>query len=210
MQKKYYVARGGRDIIMTKDYNMAMLVSQNQPDRIQEFLNYGKAAEALVNFGLSARQHSSRPQGIFLHLDASVSMREKTAEVRVMMGDRVVEQIDGLQGLNPNQCEFIGLVIAMKYAQKNAYVGKIYCDNMNAVRLVQSIWGERQSPGTYTLSRGVFQIPGWLQTENRKAYSLLEDSCEAMYDEALQPFRRFVEFWDSSMYGQIPSDYGRK
>jgi len=193
--KKYFVARGGRDLTITQDYNQALLIAQNIPSRVHEFSNYHIALKLLQKMVDSAINHSEKPTGDFIHLDVSVNNQTAEAEFRVMQGDKYLVSASKIQFCTPNLAEFLALTEAYKYAQHFNLEQDIYCDNMMAIK-----WFKKKAPVT---------IPPTLKVANPKLEELVDKAVEFIntlpdgYDEK-------VLYWDKSMWGEIPSDYQRK
>lgn len=195
MAKKFYVTRGGRDICITQDYTQAMLISKNNPDRIQEFGNYHVGLKLLQRMVDSALQHSTKPKGDFIHLDVSVNNTNGQAEFRVMQGDRYLVSANSIGFCTPNIAEFLAIVEAHKYASHFKLDNTIYCDNIAAVKSFKM-----EIP---------MSVPPTLGAANPKVVELVDKANE--YLKSLpQGYDEQVEFWDKSMWGEIPSDYGRK
>lgn len=195
MAKKFYVTRGGRDICITQDYNQALLLSKNKEDRVQEFSNYHVALKLLHRMVESALQHSEKPIGDFIHLDVSVNNTSGMAEFRVMQNGEYLINANSLGFCTPNIAEFLAIVEAHKYASHFQLDKTIYCDNIAAVK---SFKGEIS-----------MIVPPTLQAANPKVNDLVDKAIE--YIQSLpQGYDEKVEYWDKSMWGEIPSDYGRK
>lgn len=195
MAKKFYVTRGGRDICITQDYNQALLLSKNNPTRVQEFGNYHVALKLLHRMVESALEHSEKPKGDFIHLDVSVNNQNGMAEFRVMQGERYLVSANSLGFCSPNIAEFLAIVEAYKYAIHFSIDTPIYCDNIAAVKAFRG-----EIP---------MIVPPTLAAANPKINDLVEKAIE--YLRGLpEGYESKVEFWDKSMWGEIPSDYGRK
>ena len=195
MAKKFYVTRGGRDICITQDYNQALLFSKNKEDRVQEFSNYHVALKLLHRMVESALQHSEKPIGDFIHLDVSVNNTSGMAEFRVMQNGEYLINANSLGFCTPNIAEFLAIVEAHKYASHFQLDKTIYCDNIAAVKAFK-----QEIP---------ISVPPTLQAANPKVSDLVDKAIE--YIQGLpQGYDEKVEYWDKSMWGEIPSDYGRK
>jgi hypothetical protein len=195
MAKKFYVTRGGRDICITQDYTQALLISKNNSDRVQEFGNYHVALKLLHRMVESALQHSTKPKGDFIHLDVSVNNTNGLAEFRVMQGDRYLISANSIGFCTPNIAEFLAIVEAYKYASHFSLEQPIYCDNIAAVKAFK---GEIAMP-----------VPPTLGAANPKVVELVSKAIEYIKDLP-QGYEDKVEYWDKSLWGEIPSDYGRK
>ena len=195
MAKKFYVTRGGRDICITQDYNQALLFSKNKEDRVQEFSNYHVALKLLHRMVESALQHSEKPIGDFIHLDVSVNNTSGMAEFRVMQNGEYLINANSLGFCTPNIAEFLAIVEAHKYASHFQLDKTIYCDNIAAVKAFK-----QEIP---------ISVPPTLQAANPKVSDLVDKAME--YLQGLpEGYDSKVEYWDKSMWGEIPSDYGRK
>ena len=193
--KKIYVARGGRDMCITSDYNQALLIAKNKPERVHEFGNYNGALELFKRFVDSAIQHSEKPKGDFIHLDVSVSLQNGFAEFRVMQNDKYLIGVNSLGYCTPNIAEFLAIVEAYKYAQTFQLTQKIYCDNIAAVKAFKREF--------------VMQVPPTLNAANPKINDLMEKAND--YINMLpEGYGEQVMFWDKSLWGEIPSDYKKK
>lgn len=195
MAKKFYVTRGGRDICITQDYNQALLFSKNKKDRVQEFSNYHVALKLLHRMVESALQHSEKPKGDYIHLDVSVNNTSGMAEFRVMQNNEYLINANSLGFCTPNIAEFLAIIEAHKYASHFSIDKTIYCDNIAAVKAFKK---------EITIS-----VPPTLQAANPKVNDLVEKAFE--YLNGLEEgYDSKVEFWDKSMWGEIPSDYKNK
>jgi hypothetical protein len=194
--KKYYVTRGGRNMCITDDYNTALLISKNQPNRVKEFQNYHLALKLLYKIVDGGIQHSTKPTGNFIHLDVSVNKSNGNAEFRVMRGSEILLTANTLQYCTPNIAEFLALVEAHKYANHYALDDEaIYCDNIMAIRWFKAVIE--------------VQIPPTVQAANPHLVELVEKAKEYLRNLP-EDYDLNVHHWDKSMWGEIPSDYNRK
>jgi hypothetical protein len=195
MQKKYYVARGGRNIVITSDQSQAILTAGNKPERVFEFSTYSNALLHLKKYVQDAIQHSAKPEGQFIHLDCSINNATGDAEFRVMQSGRYLVSSNLIPHATPNLAEFLALVEAHKYASHYTLTDKIYCDNLTAIK-----WFKRE----YEVL-----IPPAIRLANPKLPGIIEKAVEYVHSQP-EGYDQNVEFWDSSLWGQIPSDYKRK
>lgn len=193
--KKYYVSRGGRNMVLTQDLNQALLTAENKPERVHEFTNYYLAVSKLSKYAADAVEHSTRPQGDFIHLDVSINNQNGDAEFRVMQSGRYLVSSNKIHHCTPNLAEFLALVEAHKYAVHYGIDQQIYCDNIVAIK-----WFRKEFEVT---------IPPAVRIANPLLPQLIDKAVEYVKAQPESENNR-VQFWDSSLYGQIPSDYGRK
>lgn len=193
--KKYYVTRGGRDMCLTQDYNQALLIAKNKPERVQEFSNYHMALRLLARIVNSGIEHSQKPTGDFVHLDVSVNRATGTAEFRVMQGDKHLIAATNIEHCTPNVAEFIALVEAHKYCSHYGITQDIYCDNIAAIK-----WFKGEMP---------IIISPTLFVANPKLEKLIDIATDYIYEQK-EGYANNVKHWDKSMWGEIPSDYKRK
>lgn len=195
MRKNYYVVRGGRNIGLFTDYNQAVIVSLGKTDRIKEFSNYHIALHFLNKITQDAIKYSQKPNGDFIHSDVSVNNVTGFAEFRVMRAGKILVQSKSIEFCTSHIAEFLALVEAYKYAKHYKIEDNIYCDNFTAIR-----WFKKEIP---------LIVPPSLNAANPKLKKNIDSSLE--YVNTLQEgYSEKVIFWDASMWGDIPSDYGRK
>ena len=193
--KRFYVARGGRNMCVTTDYNQALLFSKNKPERVHEFANYNGALKLFKRIVDSAIEHSEKPTGDFIHLDVSVSLTNGMSEFRVMQGNRYLVSANSLGYCTPNIAEYIAIVEAYKYCINFGLEQPIYCDNIAAVKAFKREF--------------VMNVPPTLNAANPKITEMLERAND--YVNMLpEGYEEKVLYWDKSMWGEIPSDYKKK
>lgn len=193
--KKYFVTRGGRNMCITDDYNTALLMSKNKPERVKEFVNYHLALKLLQKIVDGGIQHSVKPQGSFIHLDVSVNKMNGHAEFRVMQEGKYLISANSIEFCTPHLAEFIALVEAHKYATHYQIDEPIYCDNIMAIK-----WFRGEVP---------VRIPPTVLAANPKIGVLVDKGIEYL-QSCPDGYYKNVHLWDKSMWGEIPSDYNRK
>lgn len=180
---------------ITDDYNTALLISKNQPNRVKEFHNYHLALKMLERIVQGGIEHSIKPKGSFIHLDVSVNRANGNAEFRVMRGEEILLTANTIQYCTPNIAEFLALVEAHKYAVHYKIFEAIFCDNVMAIK-----WFKKQIP---------IKIPPTVKVANPHLVELVDKAWE--YIQSLKEgYDVDVHHWDKSMWGEIPSDYNRK
>lgn len=195
MPKTYYVVRGGRNIGIFTNRQTALLIAENKPERLQEYNNYHLALRQLQKMTENAIFYSLKPNGNYIHLDVSVNRATGFGEFRVMQGKKTVLETKNIEFCTPNLIEYLALVEAFKYVKYHKISEKIYCDNLTAINSFRNKW---------TVS-----IPPSIRASNIKLTQQIEKAC-AYVKELEENELKCVEFWDKSMWGEIPSDYGRK
>jgi hypothetical protein len=182
-------------MVLTQDLNQALLTAENKVERVHEFTNYYLAVSKLSKYAADAVEHSTRPQGEFIHLDVSINNQNGDAEFRVMQSGRYLVSSNKIHHCTPNLAEFLALVEAHKYAVHYGIDQQIYCDNIVAIK-----WFRKEFEVT---------IPPAVRIANPLLPQLIDKAVEYVKAQPESENNR-VQFWDSSLYGQIPSDYGRK
>lgn len=189
------MVRGGRSICLTEDRTVALLIAENKEERIRVYSNYRTALGWLSKLTTAAVEHSEPPKGDFIHLDVSVHKETGSAEFRVMIADKVIVTGKYLRYCNSNLAEYLALVEAHKYANHYRLKYDIYCDNTQAIN-----WFSRVTP---------LSVPPTVLAANPYIGKCV--TAAGQYIDSLPPgYANNVKFWDSSMWGEIPSDYGRK
>ena len=195
MAKTYFVVRGGREMVCTTDQKVAFIIANGVGEKIHTFSNYHLALKMLQKMVDSGLHYSKKPDinDNYIHLDCSVNNKTGTAEFRVMQGEKILIAGTSLEHCTPNLAEFIALVEAHKYREHFKIDKEIYCDNRTSLD-----WFRGDSE---------IQIPPTVVAANPKLVHILTDAIA--YSKSATR-KTDVLLWDKSMYGEIPSDFGRK
>lgn len=174
------------------------LKATTKADALVEFNNVGGSSTVAVSASSSVKPTSNKAGPIENVLTVDGAANGICCEFQAVWypsKERVFASKQ-LQGGTNNIAEFLGLVSAIKYLSENNLPLRVYTDSVTAMAWVRNKVANTTARNT---GKATVELDGMI-TEAEK---YLRDNAEML--ESVEVLK-----WETSQWGEIPADYGRK
>lgn len=198
-KQKYYVVWKGRKTGVFETWEECLKHVHGFEDALYKAFSSRTEAEEAFQKGFCSKQKPSftkapagkPPQKRSICVDAACSVTRQIMEYRGVFLDtgKVLFHRGPYEGASNNIGEFLAIVHAMAYMQKNNVKYPVYSDSNTAIT-----WVIKQQVNTKIIVSQPIQLMiekavTWLKT-NHQHYEILK--------------------WNTALWGEIPADFGRK